>query len=127
MAFVTIYFAIFVIIIAAVILCIFGKNKVRRISGSILCAIGFLFLYLLLAAVVPSLLIWNGLLPATLYANIYLLFTVICVGLFIVCLLLIWKPFRDRIRKIIVIVLLGAMIALTAIVALNIIYQNSLL
>jgi hypothetical protein len=115
--------------LAAVIAVIAGiagiatKNKgMRRVGGSILCAEVFSILWLFMelsANFGPNGQIFGA-------AALWLAF-VICGGLFLLCLLLIWKPFAARPRRIaalslaaIIIVVTGAAMGLQT-------YKNSLL
>lgn len=114
------YQIVMVAIVALILFAVVGsfmKNKImRRVSVS------FISLVLLTVVLIISSFILPNFLDT---AGVWLSFAV-CGGLFLLFLLLIWKPFAPKIRRIAALSLSGALLVLTITVSGVQIYQNSI-
>ena len=97
--------------ISFIIFLSFRKNEiVARIGKNLLCALVLFIIWGIVYDAITSDL-WSG--PARFSAHQIILITLtttFCIGLFLICLLFIWKLFNAKVRKIIVISLTGTMI-----------------
>ena len=111
------FFIIFVAVIAMFVVgCVMKKTILLRISGTILCVIGFLLFLILMLMLMPMFGMYMQWIT-------YLL----CGGLFVVCLLLIWGPFTKKLRLNLVKLFIGIAIVPLICVGCYQAYQNSFL
>jgi phosphate transport system substrate-binding protein len=96
------------------------KSLVRKISGSILCFEALFVLWFILELIADS-----PALKQLLGVSMVWLAFVICGGIFLTCLIAIWKPFRAKVRKILTLALSAAVIVTIASAAGVQAYKNS--
>ncbi|MDR1322692.1 MAG: substrate-binding domain-containing protein [Gracilibacteraceae bacterium] len=110
------YFVVAATIVSAIAVC-WLKNKIVKALLSLIVLMGFFLIAVLLAVfILPAYVSPRG---------VYLPF-ILGGAVFIVCMLLAWKPFNVKIRRAAVLAALGATVLLTAVLAGPDIYKNSI-